>query len=203
MKVAGKASTIGGVEVPINVDDRTRRWLVQLRRELWRTSQPTVLDGANVDSAARLYGPIPDELLAYCAAIGSMTMLLADNAELRDEHPSIGDAIAFDAWGDSFAMFSPNTQMFGVLDRNTSAIDHCASIADVLLRRLDNDATPPTDEELAEFRPVILRKAASTRRVVHAKFGEGTVLRALEGKLEIDFGEHGVKVLAEKFVKNA
>jgi hypothetical protein len=188
---------------PIPCDDRTRRLLVRLRRELWRTSQPTVLDGETVDNAARMYGPIPDELLAYCAAIGSMTMLLADNAEIRDEHPSIGDSIAFDAWGDSYAIYSPNSHMFAVLDRNTSALDHCSSIADVLLRRLDSDGESPSDEDLAAFQPVIARAATNARRVVHAKFGTGTVLRSLEGKLEIDFGEHGIKVLAERFVKPA
>ena len=36
--------------------------------------------------------------------------------------------------------------------------------------------------------------------VVHAKFGRGRVLREIGDKLEIDFGEAGVRTLLAKFV---
>ncbi len=65
---------------------------------------------------------------------------------------------------------------------------------------LDLD-TPPSPMALEAFTPcVVVPPAAAERFVVHPKFGEGRVLRAFEGKLDIDFGEQGIKTLLERFV---
>jgi hypothetical protein len=60
-----------------------------------------------------------------------------------------------------------------------------------------------TAEEVAAFQPVIdLPPPPPPRRVTHPTFGTGTVLEKKDGKLRIDFGAHGVKVIAEKFVRD-
>jgi hypothetical protein len=61
----------------------------------------------------------------------------------------------------------------------------------------------PSPEVLAAFDPVIEdREAIETapREVEHAKFGKGRVLREIDGKLEIDFGDAGIKTLLSRFV---
>nr|MBA3502560.1 hypothetical protein [Deltaproteobacteria bacterium] len=112
-----------------------------------------------------------------------------------------GDHVTFDAWGDwprSYAVYSPSERSFGVFYLKTGTIDRAPSLEHVVAHRVDGAPEP------AELHPVVRREEARERRVTHAKFGTGTVLEALEGKLRIDFGdEHGIKVLAERFVKDA
>lgn len=185
--------------------------LVQLRRDLWRNEQPPVLAGEVVDRAVDKCGPLPDELLAYCAAMGSMAMLLSDEEELelfyrgQDEpdwrsRSSFGDHVTFDAWGDwprTYAVYSPSERSFGLFHLKTGTLDRVPSLEHLVAQRVE--AAP----EAAEFHPVVRRAEIRHRRVVHAKFGTGTVVESLEGKLRIDFGEHGIKVLAERFVQDA
>lgn len=198
----------------ITCDAEVRAVLVQLRRELWRSSQPAHLDSRVVEDAVAKLGPLPGELLGYCAAIGSMAMLLSENDELAAFYTAneqagwdreLGDFLAFDAWGDwprSYAMYSPSERVFGIFDLKTTSLERMPTLAAMVTRRIDT-STPPTAEELATFQPTVGRPQIAVRQVVHAKFGTGTVLAAREGKLEIDFGEHGVKLLAERFVTDA
>jgi len=200
----------------ISCDPAVAALLIQLRRDLWRSSTPATLDGRVVDDAVDKLGPLPSDLLAYCAALGSMAILVSENDELesfyqandqRDWRTSaqVGDHVAFDTWGEwprSYAMYSPSEQTFGVFDLKTSTLQGFPSLAHVLASRVDA-TRPPMADELAAFQPCIRRSEAKTRRVVHAKFGTGVVRATLEGKLEIDFGPtHGVKILAERFVKD-
>jgi hypothetical protein len=186
--------------------------LVRLRRDLWRNESPPVLAGEVVDRAVERHGPLPDELLAYCAALGSLAMLLSDDEELEAFYQAqaepnwrvrsqIGDHVAFDAWGDwprTYAVYSPSERSFGVFDLKTGTMQRAPTLEHVVAQRIDGAP------DAADFTPIIRREIARERHVTHAKFGTGTVLEALEGKLRIDFGgEHGVKVLAERFVKDA
>jgi hypothetical protein len=201
---------------PISCDPAVAALLIQLRRDLWRSSAPATLDGRIVDDATEKLGPLPDDLLAYCAGLGSMAMLLSDDEELdsfykANENPDwragaqLGDFVSFDAWGEwprTYAMYSPADRTFGVFELKTSTLTRVPSLAAVLASRVDV-TRPPMPDELAAFRPTIHRGESKTRRVVHAKFGAGVVLTTLEGKLEIEFAPpHGIKVLAERFVKD-
>jgi hypothetical protein len=197
----------------IQCDAEVATLLVQLRRALWRSSQPARLDSRVVEDAIEKLGPLPSELLAYCAAIGSMAMLLSENDELVAFYTAneqagwdreLGDFLAFDSWGDwprSYAMYAPSERAFGIFALKTTTLQRMPTLAAMVATRLDSP-TAPTAEELATFQPSIHRVQLAARRVVHAKFGTGTVLAAREGKLEIDFGEHGIKLLAERFVKD-
>lgn len=199
---------------PLSCDPAVAALLIQLRRDLWRSSAPTTLDGRIVDDATEKLGALPDDLLAYCAALGSMAMLLSDDEELDsfykandqpDWRSQIGDFVSFDAWGEwprTYAMYSPSERAFGVFHLKTGTLAREPSLAAVLASRVDV-TRPPMADELAAFRPTIQRGEAKTRRVVHAKFGAGVVLATLEGKLEIEFAPpHGIKILAERFVKD-
>jgi hypothetical protein len=63
---------------------------------------------------------------------------------------------------------------------------------------IDLEASVPA-EALAEFAPALVTVAP--KRVAHAKFGEGTIVRDLGDKVEVDFGVHGVRRLLAAYVK--
>jgi len=59
-----------------------------------------------------------------------------------------------------------------------------------------------TEEDLAKFQPGVEMKKAKAQKVTHKKFGEGEILRELEGgeKLEVRFADGAVKTLLARFV---
>ena len=59
------------------------------------------------------------------------------------------------------------------------------------------------EEELAAFAPGVELSAEGSRTVTHAKFGEGEVLREVDGgtKLEVRFGDGQVRMLLARFVQ--
>jgi hypothetical protein len=74
-------------------------------------------------------------------------------------------------------------------------------------RKLDADGQAPRARASGDgsaFRPVVeagSRPSAPVAIVHHAKFGEGKVVERLgDDKLRIDFGAHGIRVLAASFV---
>lgn len=66
---------------------------------------------------------------------------------------------------------------------------------------------PVAADALAAFHPVLEEAtplvAAAAREVQHPKFGRGRVIAERGDKLEIDFGEHGVRTLLARFVTDA
>jgi hypothetical protein len=209
----------------VKIDDALARRLVLLRRQLNRSHEP-VLDGAAVANTIEHIGcTIPDDVLAYVAAIGSTSADAGPLHEIVNGEDTINtfyeaedrsdwrsacgfDHVAFDQWGEwpaYWALFarSDRPKPIGVINVKTLSIDHFASVADYIDWRWQGELdTTSTDVNIASFAPSVRGAAAKAqRRVVHVKFGTGIVLSEAEGKLTIDFGDAGVKTIAEKFVK--
>jgi len=206
----------------VKIDDALARRLVLLRRQLGCSHAP-VLDGAAVANTTEHIGcAIPDDVLAYVAAVrrdgaleeivnGVDSIHMFYEAEERsDWRGSCGfDHVAFDQWGDwpaFWALFSrtPSDKPIGVINIKQLDITSFKSVADYIDWRWSDVDFNTVDVDISKFAPTVsAAPTKSQRRVVHVKFGTGTVLAEAEGKLTIDFGDAGVKTIAEKFVKDA
>jgi len=199
----------------MNISESLARRLVLLRRHLW-LSHPPVVDGGALDSAVAYLGhDVPDDVLAYLAALGiSLATALEGEGEIESFYEAQEerdwrkhahyDHVPFDAWGDwprMYAMFERTSDAIGVLNIKTMTIDRFASMGHYIDWRWGDQVNFDEAVDIADFKPAITRAPPKgARRVVHVKFGTGTVLAEAEGKLQIDFGEHGIKTIAEKFV---
>jgi hypothetical protein len=109
------------------------------------------------------------------------------------------DHLAFVGWGEW-------PRQYGCFDRRArpaifslkSGTFETASLADIVTRAWPG-VLPGVGELVVE---VVGPVAAAPRRVLHPTFGEGTVIGAAAGKLTIDFGPHGHKVLLARFVRD-
>jgi hypothetical protein len=209
----------------MHVPEPLARRLTLVRRHLKRVHAP-VLDAASVDAAVDACRcVIPDDVLAYLAALGVTeeggplscvfeaereidTFCGAMDPPLRTWRKDAGYShVPFDAWGDwprFYALFArkPSAKPIAVLNLKHITLEHFASVADYMDWRWSGAVDLSASIEDA-VEPQIRRAVSPPqRRVVHEKFGVGVVLRDAEGKLQIDFGDAGVKTLAARFVKD-
>lgn len=164
-------------------------------------------DTSNRETSNPLYEAVQgleDEIDGFYAA--------ADPPQPQWRRRSKFDHVVFDAWGDwprfytAYACGPADGKPFAVFDLKAMAFtSRFESLMELLDRRW---GAPPTDanaEELAAFAPAILRRhpvERAERTVVHKKFGRGVVLREVDGKLQIDFGANGIRLLASSFVES-
>jgi hypothetical protein len=108
--------------------------------------------------------------------------------------------------------------VFDDQDRSETRVDLVRWLTELVEQRLDDvevdeatEAALESELNIARFEPQLVREEplapAATRRVRHAKFGEGTVLRELtdgaEPKLAIRFDDGAEKTLLARFVEDA
>lgn len=213
---------------PIAISEPLRRTLAAVRRASGVGPIEVAFD--SVSAVERELGcAIPNGVLAFLAATGRspgapvpITDEIDGFYEASDAAPKDWrrefrfDHVAFDGWGDWPRYYACWARGANRGDETARVWDMKAAAffdrivedrtLDAVLRfryELDAKALASLDpQEIAAFCPAIVPpEPERVRRVHHAKFGLGVVSRVLESdKLEIDFGDAGVRVLLSRFV---
>ena len=173
---------------------------------------------------------VPHGVLAIYATLGrplgDVLALTDEVLEFYEMSESVNaprsfDYVAFDAWGDWPRYYAcwkrgdpRSSEKAIVWDLKTASVFDKAFDAQTMeayfrgtfgvtpdqTESLPKDALDAWIPQMASV-PVIRSRAQRPRTVWHRKFGDGTVLEEPEpGKIKVDFGEHGVRVLLERFV---
>lgn len=191
--------------------------LALARVRLGLTHAPQIAEEALGSVERDLDERLPPELLGVFVALGRD---LGKIVKLTDQAQRAGldeRYLAFDSGDDGFwcirATTSRGAQLVGRWSpgEDQAPLEECSLARYV--RRAHGLFAEPTDAERAEvlaemksFRvKVIRRPSAVSRRVLHPKFGEGTVLRETRDghhKLEIQFAT-GVRTVLAQFVTDA
>ncbi|CAN5171885.1 hypothetical protein BH09MYX1_BH09MYX1_08800 [soil metagenome] len=198
-----------------------------LLASVWERSgkPPLRVDPADVASAAEAVSqPIPDLILAILIAEGrnpgavvELTQKITtfyDAGDHRDwrrasqfDHVAFAELVTDDESEPVYACFARSddpTKVSMVAWNLREPGRGGVPFVDLGAYVAQRDPNVSASRNGAEFRPVVCgapKPVAGTALVEHKKFGEGRVVEELEdGKLRIDFGEHGVRVLASSFV---
>ncbi len=205
---------------PIEPSDPTRRVLAALREQEQAPLRPELLLQNLADVEMAFAARFSDDLLAVWAAAVpwlsdthklTVTGVIGLTGALR-EHRVRGDLIGVGRWGDLFLCVekrqrvpAPGCELV-ILDPDDKTSETVA-LASWLSQRLEERGSA-SPRDVSAFAPRIVRPlpaASSGKKVRHAKFGEGNVLREIGTgplrKLQIDFPTFGLKMLQARFVE--
>lgn len=176
---------------------------------------------AEVRQAERALGSfVPDAILAFLAATyrrpAALVGLTQQTIELGEttferELPEVAVADVYGDWPAFAAVFGPTCDRTStevrVLDMKKWVFAKPEPLASWLRWRFSGEDAvdfdvAPSAESLAAFTPSIAPpRSEDARKVRHAKLGVGRVVRELGDRLELDFGEGGVRTLLARFVE--
>lgn len=203
----------------VRLAGETRRLLARVWRDHARP--PLMIDPRAIKDVTRaLRSKIADDVLAILAAEGrtpaALPALTGELATFFDATYGRGswrselefDHVVFarlpgDESEPLFASFRRGPSTFALWDARRPQRGGTPLTLAAYVSRTWTGVEAISDPEVAAFAPVIeAPPPPPLRQVSHPSFGVGTVLDRRDGKLRIDFGPHGVKVIGEKYIKS-
>lgn len=212
---------------PLEIPESIKRRLHHLR-VLSGTETEPVLAGSEVRNCMRLLDkPLSDTVLAFLANGDNRTLRLDPRLPLIPSYTKEAHAAGMprglvcvgrvpDRYYFGMPPSGANVHLYPIDDADerqlplTDWLDEQIAVMTEALHATEDDDIKGrvfqtiTDEDLEAFAPGVEMAEDDSRKVTHQKFGDGEVLRELEGgeKLEIRFGDGQVRTLLARFVQS-